>query len=105
MNPQAEAKPPRKPKEPVAPASPRPLTLLFIRHADAGDAGTWPGDDAARPLSKKGRRQAKRLGDLLDRLHVRPDSILASPRVRAADTAKIVGRRVRREAKVDDRLD
>jgi len=92
-------------KEPVPPASLRPLTLLFIRHADAGDAATWPGDDAARPLSKKGRRQAKRLGDLLDRLQVRPDSILTSPRVRAADTARIVGRRVRREAKVDDRLD
>lgn len=92
-------------KEAVAPAGTRPLTLLFIRHADAGDAATWAGDDAARPLSKKGRRQAKRLGDVLDRLQVRPDSILTSPRVRAADTARIVGRRVRREAKVDDRLD
>jgi phosphohistidine phosphatase len=92
-------------KRPVAPPNPRSLTLLFIRHADAGDAATWPGDDAARPLSKKGRRQAKRLGDLLDRLRVRPDAILTSPRVRAADTAKIVGRRVGRDSTVDDRLD
>ena len=93
------------PKTPVAPATPTPLTLLFIRHADAGDAAAWPGDDAARPLSKKGRRQSKRLGDLLDRLRVRPDAILTSPRVRAADTARIVGRRVGREVEVDGRLD
>lgn len=92
-------------KEPVAPADPRSLTLLLIRHADAGDSAAWSGDDAARPLSKEGRRQAKRLGDLLDRLRVRPDSILTSPRVRAADTAKVVGRRVGRESTVDDRLD
>jgi phosphohistidine phosphatase len=92
-------------KQPVAPDNPRSLTLFFIRHADAGDSAAWPGDDAARPLSKKGRRQAKRLGDLLDRLHVRPDAILTSPRVRAADTARIVGRRVGRDSKVDDRLD
>ena len=39
-----------------------PLELYFLRHADAGDPMTWPGDDADRPLSKKGRRQAKRLG-------------------------------------------
>ena len=103
----ASAKPKRavsasaKPK----PAAPTALTVLFIRHADAGDPATWTGTDAERPLSKKGRRQAKRLGDLLDRLRVRPEALLTSPRVRAADTAKLIGRRIGRSSKVEPRLD
>jgi len=32
--------------------------LLLIRHADAGDRSGWVGDDAQRPLSARGRRQA-----------------------------------------------
>jgi phosphohistidine phosphatase len=82
-----------------------PLTLFLIRHADAGDSAAWVGDDAARPLSKKGRRQSKRLGELLDDLRVRPDVILTSPRVRAADTAKLVGRAVGARVVVEARLD
>ena len=86
-------------------ALPTGLTILFIRHADAGDSAAWTGDDAERPLSKKGRKQSKRLGDLLDRLRVRPEALLASPRVRAADTARLIGRRIGREAKIEARLD
>ena len=81
------------------------LDLLIVRHADAGDPATWPGDDAERPLSKKGRRQAKRLGDLLDELGIRPDVVLTSPKVRAADTAQLIGRRVGRKPTVDYRLE
>jgi len=78
-------------RQPMAPeAAPLPLSLLLIRHADAGDSATWEGDDAVRPLSRKGRRQSKRLGALLDDLGVRPDVLLTSPRVRAAETAKLV---------------
>jgi phosphohistidine phosphatase len=90
----------------TTPQAPAPaLTLLLIRHADAGDSTIWPGDDAARPLSKKGRRQSKRLGDLLEALDVRPDAILTSPRLRAADTAKLVGRRVGTKVGIDERID
>ena len=93
-------------REPRAPeTAPLPLSLLFIRHADAGDSATWEGDDALRPLSRKGRRQSKRLGALLDDLGVRPAVLLTSPRVRAADTAKLVGRAVGVKAAVDARLD
>jgi phosphohistidine phosphatase len=81
-----------------------PLRLYFIRHADAGDSTAWKGDDAKRPLSKKGRRQSERLGDTLSALKVRFDMLLTSPKVRAADTAKIVGRRVGTKPKVDSRL-
>ena len=34
------------------------LELHLLRHADAGDPMTWSGDDADRPLSPKGERQA-----------------------------------------------
>jgi 8-oxo-dGTP diphosphatase len=40
-------------------------TLYLIRHADAGDRGTWLGDDRLRPLSRKGRRQSDRIADRL----------------------------------------
>ena len=65
---------------------------------------TWAGDDAERPLSEKGRRQAKRLGSLLAGIKLRPDIILTSPKLRAADTAKIVGKAVSVKPKKDDRL-
>jgi len=85
-------------------ARPVPLELLFLRHADAGDPMTWPGDDADRPLSKKGRNQAKRLGRLLDHLNVRPDAVLASPRLRSLDTARLVAKRIGLKVHIDDRL-
>ena len=50
------------------PADDIALTLYLVRHADAGDPAAWTGNDADRPLSKKGRRQSKRLDDLLDQL-------------------------------------
>ena len=80
-------------------------SLYLLRHADAGDSAAWTDDDANRPLSKKGRGQARRLGNLLADLGVRPDRILTSPRVRAQETAKLVGKRVGRGPVVDDRLD
>ena len=76
----------------VAPAE--PLQLYLLRHADAGDPMAWPGDDAERPLSAKGKRQARRLGSLLADIGWKPDLILTSPKVRAAQTARLVGRAV-----------
>ncbi|MEA2674311.1 MAG: phosphohistidine phosphatase [Chloroflexota bacterium] len=89
---------------PSAEAMPVALELYFLRHADAGDPMTWPGDDADRPLSKKGRNQAKRLGRLLDDLNFRPDDVLSSPRLRSLDTARIVAKRIGMKAHTDERL-
>lgn len=83
----------------------RSVDLYLVRHADAGDSSAWTGDDAVRPLSKKGRRQSRRLGDLLADVGVRPAGIATSPRVRAADTAKLVGKRIGCKPVVDERLD
>ena len=100
---------PAKPGVPAQAASPAhagaaPLVLHILRHADAGDATTWIGDDAERPLSKKGRRQARRLGRHLADLGVDVDVIRTSPRVRAADTAKLVGKALGVRPSVHDAL-
>ena len=57
------------------------VRLHLLRHAHAGDAFEWIGDDDLRPLTKKGRRQAERLGSFLEAHAVRPDVIITSPLV------------------------
>jgi phosphohistidine phosphatase len=66
------------------------IELLFLRHADAGDAAAWTQPDAERPLSPKGHRQAARVAHWLTEIGHRPDVILSSPKVRAAETAAAV---------------
>ena len=90
--------------EPAPSRAAEGLELYVLRHADAGDPAAWTGDDAARPLSSKGRRQSKRLGRLLKDLDTRPDVVLTSPRLRASDTARLVARSIGARTSVDDRL-
>jgi len=82
------------------------IALHLLRHAHAGDPAKWDGDDAARPLSEKGRRQAKDLGGLLAVIDEPPDLFITSPKVRAVQTAEIVAKAMRNRVKVvvDDRL-
>jgi phosphohistidine phosphatase len=61
--------------------------LWILRHADAEDAHGRP--DAERPLTERGRRQAELVGAALAALGVRLDACLASPRLRALDTATL----------------
>ena len=83
---------------------PAPLQLYLVRHADAGDAALWEGDDAERPLSKKGRRQAKALARLLKDLGLRVDAVITSPLVRAVQTAKPIAKATGVELLTDERL-
>lgn len=78
--------------------------LYLLRHAHAGDALTWDGPDAIRPLTDKGRQQADRLGRFLAERGLRPDAIVTSPRVRAAQTAQIVADILEVPVTVDERL-
>lgn len=80
------------------------VSLHLLRHADAGDPEGWQGDDAARPLSDKGVHQAEALGRHLARVGFEPDAILTSPKLRALQTAQIVGQALKLDVKVDDRL-
>lgn len=61
--------------------------LLLLRHADAGDPVAWTRPDAERPLSPKGHRQAARTAAWLTSIDHKPDAIISSPKVRAAETA------------------
>lgn len=78
--------------------------IYLLRHAHAGDPGKWHGDDADRPLSAKGRRQSERLGALLASTRFRPDVLVSSPKLRAFETARIVGEAIHVAPTVDERL-
>ena len=62
--------------------------LLLLRHAKSD----WSVDmdDFSRPLKKRGRRAAKRMGRWLREQHLVPDTILSSPATRALATAQQV---------------
>jgi phosphohistidine phosphatase len=78
--------------------------LFLLRHAHAGNPLRWDGDDAARPLSAKGRGQAERLGRQLAAIDEAPDVFITSPKVRADETARIVAETLGTPVVVDDRL-
>lgn len=80
------------------------MELYVLRHAHAGDPAAWASDDAARPLSEKGRRQAARLGALLASIGLRPDAVVASPKVRARETAELVAAALDVPVALDGRL-
>ena len=81
-----------------------PTELYLLRHAHAGDPEGWTGDDAARPLSAKGERQADRLGAFLGGNGFRPDAIVSSPKLRARQTAEIVAGHLGVAVGLDERL-
>lgn len=60
--------------------------IYLLRHGDAEDGS---GDDAARRLTAKGERQAEAVGRALDALGAEIDACLTSPKVRAAETARL----------------
>lgn len=79
-------------------------SLYLLRHAHAGDPERWSGDDAERPLSDKGRRQAERVGRMLAGADEAPDLVVTSPLVRARQTADIVAAELGVDVVVDRRL-
>ena len=68
------------------------MDLVLWRHAEAIDL-ELVGDDMARYLTPRGEKQAARMAEWLDRQL--PDSVkvLASPAVRAEQTARTLGRK------------
>jgi 8-oxo-dGTP diphosphatase len=62
------------------------VTLLLIRHGHAGNRRDWPDDDRLRPLSTKGRRQARALVAQLEPWA--PSRVLSSPYRRCIETVK-----------------
>ena len=63
--------------------------LYLVRHAKS--SWKFPDlDDIDRPLNKRGKRDAPRMGNFLNNKKVRPDIIISSPAVRAAKTAELI---------------
>ncbi|MBN1766145.1 MAG: histidine phosphatase family protein [Sedimentisphaerales bacterium] len=64
-------------------------TLLLMRHAKS----SWKDQslsDHERPLNKRGKRDAPRMGELIKQKHLVPDMIISSTAVRARKTAEKV---------------
>jgi phosphohistidine phosphatase len=75
--------------------------IYLLRH---GDAERGDGDDAARRLTAKGERQSEAAGRALAVLGVSVDACITSPKVRAADTARLACRALRVEPEVAEEL-
>jgi phosphohistidine phosphatase len=82
-------------------------TLLIMRHAKSGwKNGSMPDHD--RPLTKRGKRDAPRMGQRLQAAGLRPDVIITSTAERARSTATAAAEgmgftgEVQTEAKVYD---
>jgi phosphohistidine phosphatase len=59
--------------------------IWLLRHGDAEDGSP----DSERPLTDKGREQSRAVGAALGALGVEVDACLTSPKVRAAETARL----------------
>jgi phosphohistidine phosphatase SixA len=78
------------------------VSVYLVRHADALARGKWTQQDALRPLSGKGRRQAAGLVDLLGDRGVR--RILSSPAVRCWQTVSPLARHLGLDVEHEPRL-
>ena len=75
------------------------LRLLILRHAKSSWADEH-ADDWERPLTDRGVRDASRVGELVRRLALVPDSIITSDAVRAQTTAQLLAEAAGYSAKV-----
>jgi len=68
-------------------------TLFLIRHAKS----SWKDvtiHDHDRPLNKRGKENAPRMGDRLKKRLIMPDLIFSSTALRAKATAKCIGKKI-----------
>jgi len=66
--------------------------LYLLRHGKAGDRSKWDAPDHLRPLSKRGRRQAEGLADLLGKEPIA--RVVSSPFVRCRETVEPLAARL-----------
>lgn len=78
----------------------RPMLVFLIRHAHAEKGEP----DALRPLSARGRDEARALGEQLASHETPPTLVLTSPLLRARQTAEAVAQAAAVELRVDDAL-
>ncbi|HEY8103117.1 MAG TPA: histidine phosphatase family protein [Gaiellaceae bacterium] len=74
------------------------MRLFLVRHAHSD-----PGEpDELRPLSARGREQARELAERLTTIE--PELVVASPLLRARETATAIAKATWAELRVDERL-
>jgi len=78
------------------------VTVYLVRHAKAGSRRNWSGDDARRPLSGPGRRQATAIADALADADV--TRVVSSPYVRCVQTVGPLAERIGIPVDVSDAL-
>ena len=76
--------------------------LWFLRHGEAEPHDARP--DFERRLTQRGEDQSRAAGRALAALELEFQLVIASPRVRALDTARLACESLRVEPRVDDRL-
>jgi phosphohistidine phosphatase len=74
--------------------------IWLLRHGEAEDGSP----DADRKLTAKGEEQSRVAGQALAELGVRLDACLSSPKVRAADTARLACEPLGVEVKLEPKL-
>jgi phosphohistidine phosphatase len=74
--------------------------LWLLRHGDAAEGSP----DAERPLTEKGKGQARAAGRALKTLGVKPAACLTSPKVRSLDTARIACEELGIEPQLEPKL-
>jgi len=88
-------------------ATPRESTvnIIFFRHGDAEDTGA-DGTDSGRRITPRGEESNRRIAEQIRAAGHVPDRIVASPLVRAQETARAVAEVLTpgREHETDERL-
>ena len=74
--------------------------IWLLRHGEAAEGSP----DAERPLTKKGERQSELAGKALKNLGVKVDACLTSPKVRAAETARLACKSLKVEPQQEPKL-
>ena len=74
--------------------------IWLLRHGEAADGSP----DAERPLTDEGREQSRAAGAALRLLGVEVEACLASPKVRAADTARLACAELGVEPRLEPKL-
>jgi phosphohistidine phosphatase len=64
-------------------------TLILLRHGKSDWRADYGGDDRARPLARRGRKAARRMGRFLARAGQVPDAAITSPALRAEETLQL----------------
>lgn len=79
------------------------MKLYFLRHGLA-DWPEWDQPDDERPLTKKGKKEMRRVAKYLRALKIKPARILSSPLPRAWQTAEIAAKYLERDLQRENGL-